>query len=59
MITTFSRRRLTTNWYEKQSHAESFSSLSKMFAFGFLWFTERLLVDVINSVMVDSVMIAT
>ena len=59
MTTTFSRRRLTTNWYEKQSHAELFSSLSKMFAFGFLWFTERLLVDVINSVMVDSVMIAT
>ena len=59
MTTTFSRRLLTTNWYEKQSHAESFSSLSKMFAFGFLWFTERLLVDVINSVMVDSVMIAT
>ena len=59
MITTFSRRRLTTNWYEKQSHEELFSSLSKMFAFGFLWFTERLLVDVINSVMVDSVMIAT
>ena len=43
----------------EQSHTESFSSLSKMFAFGFLWFTERLLVDVINSVMVDSVMIAT
>ena len=59
MTTTFSRRRLTTNWYEKQSHAELFSFLSKMFALGFLWFTERLLVDVINSVMVDSVMIAT
>ena len=29
MTTIFSRRRLTTNWYEKQSHAESFSSRQK------------------------------
>ena len=52
MTTNFSRRRLTTNWYKTQSHAESLSSLSKMFAFGFLWLTQQLLVDVINSVMI-------